>query len=160
MRARDQRLGGKLVGRCELEPLRLARYLLEAPRDDRDVVRVLVLEDPQLRVGVGLEAAVPVEVVRLEVEQHGDVRLELVDVLELEARDLADDDLVRVGRCRRARVSARPTFPATGAPSIAPSSSLVVVFPFVPVTATIVVASSRDPSSTSLQTGIPRVRAA
>ena len=57
-------------------------------------------------------------------------------------------------------VSARPTFPATGARSIAPSSSLVVVFPFVPVTATIVVASSREPSSTSLQTGIPRVRAA
>jgi hypothetical protein len=34
---------------------------------------------------------VPVEVVGLEVEQHGDLARELVDVLELEARELADD---------------------------------------------------------------------
>ena len=31
-------------------------------------------------------------------------------------------------------VSARPTFPATGAPSMNPTHSAVVVFPFVPVT--------------------------
>ena len=34
-------------------------------------------------------------------------------------------------------LSAVPTFPAVRAPSIAPSSSVVVVFPFVPVTPTI-----------------------
>ena len=35
----------------------------------------------------------PVEVVGLEVEQHGDPAGELVDVLELERRELADDPL-------------------------------------------------------------------
>ena len=34
-------------------------------------------------------------------------------------------------------LSALPTFPAVGAPRIAPSSSVVVVFPFVPVMPTI-----------------------
>ena len=53
-----------------------------------------------------------------------------------------------------------PTFPAVRAPSIAPSSSVVVVLPFVPVTPTIGFGSSRDASSISLQTGIPRSRAA
>ena len=51
--------------------------------------------------------------------------------------------------------SATPTLPATGAPSIAPSSSLVVVLPFVPVTATSGFSRMREPSSSSLQTGIP-----
>ena len=37
-----------------------------------------------------------IEVIRLEVEEHGDVRTELVDVLELKARDLADNDLARL----------------------------------------------------------------
>ena len=41
-----------------------------------------------------------------------------------------------------------------------PSSSLVVVLPFVPVTPRIGFGRSREPSSTSLQTGIPRSRAA
>ncbi len=40
-------------------------------------------------------------------------------------------------------VSARPTFPAVGAPRIAPSSSVVVVLPFVPVTPTRSTPSSR-----------------
>ena len=57
-------------------------------------------------------------------------------------------------------VSARPMFPATGAPSISPRSAVVVVFPFVPVTPRIGVESSRPPSSISLQTGMPRSRAA
>ena len=85
----------------------------------------------------------PVEVVRLEVEQNGDPGPKLVDVLELEARELADDPLVGLDladqlaerTCRRSRPSA--------APSIAPSSSVVVVFPFVPVTPTIGFGSSR-----------------
>ena len=81
----------------------------EAARNDRGVLRRLVLEDPQLRVAVRLERAVPVEVVRLEVEEHRDPRAELVDVLELEARQLADDPGLgrrvdpRVARGRRCR---------------------------------------------------------
>src|SRR5918999_2088864 len=63
------------------------------------------------------------------------------------------------GTASTSPVSGRPTFPATGAPSIAPSSSLVVVLPFVPVTATSGLSSSRKPSSSSLQTGTPRALA-
>ena len=58
-----------------------------------------------------------------------------------------------------------PTFPAsaTGSPAsrqIAPSSSVVVVFPFVPVTATNRFGSSRQASSSSPSTVMPRSRAA
>src|SRR5581483_4718957 len=60
----------------------------EPPGDDR---RPGPLEDPQLRVPVRVERAVAVEVVRLEVEQDGDLAGERVHVLELEARELADD---------------------------------------------------------------------
>ena len=64
------------------------------------------------------------------------------------------------GTSSTSSVSARPTFPATGAPSMTPRSSLVVVFPFVPVTPSNGFGSRRAPSSTSLQTGTPRSRAA
>ena len=62
-------------------------------------------------------------------------------------------------------VNERPTLPATAtgrpaARNIAPSNSLVVVLPFVPVTPMNGFRSRRKPSSTSLQIGIPRVRAA
>src|SRR2546423_636061 len=63
------------------------------------------LEDPQLRVAVGLEGTVAVEMVGLEVQQHGDLASQLVHVLELEAGKLADDpgarlDLaVELGQC-------------------------------------------------------------
>src|SRR5579862_2109909 len=63
-------------------------------------------------------------------------------------------------------VSGRPTFPATAtsrpaARKIAPRSSVVVVFPFVPVTPTNwLPLSRRYPSSTSLQIGSARARAA
>ena len=63
VRARDQRLGRQLVVRGELDAARSAGDRPEAARHDRDVVRVLVLEDPQLRGPVRLEVAVPVEVV-------------------------------------------------------------------------------------------------
>ena len=43
---------------------------------------------------------------------------------------------------------------------MAPSSSVVVVFPFVPVTATSRFGSSRQASSSSPSTGRPRSRAA
>ena len=60
-------------------------------RDDGDVLGRLVLEDAELGGPVGVEVAVAVEVVGRHVEEHGDARPELVDVLELEARQLADD---------------------------------------------------------------------
>ena len=75
----------------------------EPARHDRDILGGLVLEDPQLGVAVALEGAVPVEVVGLEVEQHGDPRPKLLDVLELEARELADDPCVRARARPRAR---------------------------------------------------------
>ena len=58
-----------------------------------------------------------------------------------------------------------PTFPASAtgrsaSRQIAPSSSVVVVLPFVPVTATKRFGSSRQASSSSPSTGSPRSRAA
>jgi hypothetical protein len=81
--APDARLGRKRVVRGELDPLEA-----EPTRDDLEPG---ALEDPQLGLAVGLERLVAVEVVRLEVEQHGHLTRELVHVLELEARQLADD---------------------------------------------------------------------
>ena len=53
-------------------------------------------------------------------------------------------------------LNGRPTLPATGAARMCPSSSLVVVFPFVPVTARSGLSGrSRNASSISLQTGMP-----
>ena len=106
----------------------------EAAGHDR---RLRPLEDAELRVAVRVERAVAVEVVRLEVQQHRDLARELVDVLELEGGQLADDPVRRhpptsaaARRCRRRR----PSRPASR--KIAPSSSTVVVLPFVPVTPT------------------------
>src|SRR4051812_33682192 len=54
-----------------------------------------------------------------------------------------------------------PTLPAaTDLGTIAPSSSVVVVFPLVPVTATNSFGSSRQASSSSPMTGTPASRAA
>jgi hypothetical protein len=87
----DQRLGRKRVVRCELHPPTGARHGAEPAGDDGRVLRRLVLEDAELRGAVGVEGAVPVEVVRLEVEEHRDRAAQLVHVLELEARELHDD---------------------------------------------------------------------
>ena len=88
VRAADQRLGRELVVGRELDPFEAA-----AARHD---LRAGALEDAQLRVAVGLERAVPVEVVGLEVQQHRHLAGELVHVLELEARQLADDERPRL----------------------------------------------------------------
>ena len=94
MRAGDQRLGGQRVVGGELDAVEP-----EAARHD---LRARTLEDAELRVAVRLEGAVPVEVVGLEVEQHRDVARERVHVLELEARELADDGRARLDlRARR-----------------------------------------------------------
>jgi hypothetical protein len=97
VRAGNQRLGRQHVVGGELDAPAAAGNRAEAPRHNCDVVRGLILEDPQLRVAVALERAVPVEVVRLEVEEDRDPRLELLDVFQLEARELADDPVRRLG---------------------------------------------------------------
>jgi hypothetical protein len=83
--------------RAELDPGAAPGHL-EARRHDREVLRPLVAEHPQLRRAVVVEAPVPVEVVLGHVQQHADLRPELVCVLELEARRLADDRGARVER--------------------------------------------------------------
>jgi hypothetical protein len=83
VRARDPRLGGQLVVRSELDA-----FEAETSRDD-PVPRPL--EDPQLGGAVVLYGAVAVQVIRLQVEQHGDLERELVHVLELERGELGDD---------------------------------------------------------------------
>src|SRR4051812_44203257 len=82
--AGDARFGGQRVVARELDRPR-------DPEAARRNLRAGALEDAQLRVAVRLEGAVTVEMVRLEVEQHRDVAGERLDVLELEARELADD---------------------------------------------------------------------
>ena len=133
----------------------------------RSVARALALEHAQLGGGVGLERPVPVEVVGRDVEQHGRVGAELLDALELKARELADDRPARLdaareasrARCRRCPRSALGTPPRS---SIAAVSSVVVVLPLVPVMPTIGLRSSsrRYASSTSAHTGMPAERAA
>jgi hypothetical protein len=83
VQAGNQRLGRKRVVGGELDP-----FEPEPLRDDGERG---ALEDAQLRGAIGVERAVPVEVVGLEVEKDGDVTSERVDVLELEARQLAHD---------------------------------------------------------------------
>ena len=78
----------------------------EPGRHHGERLRRLGGEDPQLRVAVGLEAAVAVEVVGCEVEQHGGVRRELERVLELERRGLEHDHgrvVERAGQRRQRR---------------------------------------------------------
>ena len=88
VQARDERLGRqRIVGR-ELDAVE--------PEPARHDLRARALEDAQLRVAVRLEGPVPVEVIGLEVEQHRDIARELVHVLELEARELADDGRARL----------------------------------------------------------------
>ena len=76
--------------------------------NDGNVFGSLVLEDAAFRAPVGLIRAVPVEVVVRDVQQDGHGNAELVDPLQLEARQLGDD--LGVGRERyerRAHVSRR-----------------------------------------------------
>jgi hypothetical protein len=95
VRAGNARLSGQRAGRLELDAPRAARNLVEPDRHHRGVVLELVLEDPQLCVAIGVDRSVPVEVVGLEVEEQAHVRAKPVDVLQLEARDLADHHLGR-----------------------------------------------------------------
>src|SRR6266540_4014411 len=81
VRSRKERLGGQFVPGLELDVHGPAWNRSEVPRDDGDVRLGLVLEDTELRGAVVVVACVPVEVVGLEVEQHGDARAETMHVL-------------------------------------------------------------------------------
>ena len=96
--AGNEGLRRQLVVGGELDPVDS-----ETARDD---LHVGSLEDAELRVTVRVEGAVPVEMVGLEVEEEGDVTRERVDVLELEARELAHDP--RAVRRRERGVGERP----------------------------------------------------
>ena len=101
--AGDERLRRERIVRAKLDAVGTTWDRSEAARNDRDVGLGLVLEDPQLRVPVGVEGLMAVEVVRLEIEQHGNAGTEAVHVLELEARQLADDPGVLLQRSVEAR---------------------------------------------------------
>ena len=112
--ARQPRLRRQRIVRGELDA-----FQPESARHD-PVARAL--EDPQLRGPVALERAVAVEMVRLEIQQHGDLERELVHVLELERRQLADDPCVlgRLDRAQRpADVSGDDDLAAGGAEDLA-----------------------------------------
>jgi hypothetical protein len=79
--------------------------------DHGPVVGGLAMEHARLGGAVGLERAVPVEVIRREIQQDGDPRVECLRRFELKAADL--DDMKRLGarvldlrRQRRAEVAA------------------------------------------------------
>ena len=109
-------------------------------RRERDVLGTLTREGLELGVAVGLQRAVAVEVVGLEVQQDRRLGRERQRVLELEGGRLADDDgavqvLAGQRRVRRSRRCRRPGPAPRPRGGSAPSSSTVVVLPFVPVTA-------------------------
>ena len=89
---------------------RAAARHLHPGRHDRHLLRRLVREHAQLRLAVGLEAAVTVEVVLGHVQQQRGVGGERLRVLGLEARHLADDRgrLVHLAHQRRERRSDVP----------------------------------------------------
>ena len=89
--AADARLGRQRVVGRELHATRGAGHRPEAARHHRDIVLPLALEHRQLDRRVGVERPVPVEVVGLEVREHGHPRRERRDVLQLERGELADD---------------------------------------------------------------------
>ena len=91
VRSRDQGLGRERVVSRELDPACETRDRTEAAGHDGYILHRLSGEDAQLRVGVGLERAVAVEMVGLEVREHGDPRCQGADAFELKRRELADD---------------------------------------------------------------------
>ena len=133
---------------------------VKAGRRDRHLVGRLAPEHAELGLAVGREGAVTVEVVLLEVQQQRRRRG------RTPACPRPGSSRPRRSRSRRAPPPpraptaacprCRPPPPASpAARQIAPSSSTVVVLPFVPVTATKRLGSSRHASSSSPSTGTP-----
>jgi hypothetical protein len=98
VRTGNQRVGRELVGRVELDVASAAGDRVETAGEDGDIRFGLVLEQAQLGGAVRVERSVSVEMVGLEVQQHTDARPKAVHVLELEARQLADDPRVVADR--------------------------------------------------------------
>jgi hypothetical protein len=117
--ARNERLGRKLVVGSELDAVRASGDGAEATRDDGHVGFGLVLEDAQLGFAVGVVRAVTVEMIGLEVQQDRNAWAQPMDVLELEARQLAHNPGVPVecaveARQRTADVARDRDRPAVG----------------------------------------------
>ena len=72
--------------RLRLRGDQLGRLVLGV--QDQEVVCGLILGDASLRRGIRLEAAVAVEVIRRDVQHQRDLRMERLNRLQLEARDL------------------------------------------------------------------------
>ena len=78
---------------------------------DREILRLLILKDARLGVGVGLESAVAVEVVGRDVEHDGNFWTKCLNRLQLETRYFQHHDGVRLrlldqGDCRSADIAA------------------------------------------------------
>ncbi len=98
--------GGEPAAPCPADKAaggQLVEHSLVVGAHERHVLGGLVLEDPQLGGDVAAVAAVPVEVVLRQVEEHAHARTEALDVLELEARELGDDDRLGVHHARHRR---------------------------------------------------------
>ena len=119
---------------------------------DPDVLPGLVLEDPQLRGAVASKSPCRSRWSgsRLSSTAIRGRKRSTSSSWKLESSQTIQSPPVRGQRARSARCRGCRRF---GAPSIEPSSSVVVVFPFVPVTPRIGFGNSRDASSISLQTG-------
>ena len=166
VRARDERLGRAAGRRRELDARRRPARA-EAARHDRGVRARWFSKMPQLGGAVGLEACRAGRGGRA----RGSAARRPRARSSWTSSSWKDDSSQTTQRARvggrRAPVERRGRrCPATstGRPAarkIAPSSSVVVVLPFVPVTPRSGVRrAGAKPSSTSLQTGIPRARAA
>src|SRR5438034_2473908 len=59
---------------------------------NRKVVCLLVFKDAGFSINVGFESAMPIEVVRRNIEHHGNLGPESLNRLKLEAGDLQNDD--------------------------------------------------------------------
>ena len=103
---------------------------------------------PGLGSGVGLHRAVPIEMVRRQVEDRRRLRRERRGAVQLEARQLDREHVER--RRAAASTSGAPILPAVAAAApaaarIAPSIWVVVVLPLVPVTASQACAGRAQP---------------
>ena len=162
VRARDERLGRQLVVRGELDAARSAGTGPKPRGTTATSSAVWFSKIRSFAARYASKSAVAVEMVGLEVEQHGDPRP------GARRRPRAGSSRARrrssrpPRRRRRARSAAVPTLPATRVrrgPSIAPSSSVVVVFPFVPVTPRIGFAEQPRSRARSRSRPGPRARA-
>ena len=89
--ARNAGLSRQRVVRGELNATTSSGNGIEAARHDGHVGVRLAFEHAELRIAVGTERAVAVDVIRLQVEQDCDPRLQRLDILELERRQLTED---------------------------------------------------------------------